>query len=663
MPSPYLPVVVLLAMVAPVTADTLVSPRSQPLREVSHTVDVRVVDGVASYVVQRQFENRGTTADEVILTIDLPSGAAATGLRIRAKQKWHAGELLERETAERRYGELTGRGMFDPKDPALLFWVASNQLQLQVFPVLPRSVSTVEYTLTVPTEYRDGRYQLTYPRAASVAKDSPDVRLLDPTITVRDTDAIVIDGKPRGRRVTLTARDPSNPDDALASFALAPPRIATWQARLGRVVASDSHAFARLEVELASQISQLPRNAQVVFVVDASHSAAATIEAQLAIVWAYAQHVPDAQVELVTYRRTASRVFGRFVPASTLAVALRDASKRGAFAPGNGSALDEGARLAGAALAKRTGPRRIVLLTDELIRSTLAPDAALQALATLDPAIVVHVVTPSLDAGETALSRDDDAPLAPLATRHHGVFARLAIEGGAPELARAVLELVRPIRIDHLAHGLHGLALADSLREGEGVRLFEAMARDDAPTSVELTGQLWSDPVRLPIAEDTTFSRATASFVFGEGLHEQLTEMEMMVVALLGRAVSPVTSYLAIEPGVRPSRIGLDRGGVGWGTIGSGSYGTLGGGSSGVAGRRRPDLSTMIDTSACLNTHAPSPGWSVKLEIETTHDEIVDVRVRNGFGAMADCLVEAAWRVRLDQRFFVEREVFVVDLM
>ncbi len=37
----------------------------------------------------------------------------------------------------------------------------------------------------------------------------------------------------------------------------------------------------------------------------------------------------------------------------------------------------------------------------------------------------------------------------------------------------------------------------------------------------------------------------------------------MMVLARHGRAVSPVTSYLAIEPGVRPSTEGLNEGELG----------------------------------------------------------------------------------------------------
>src|ERR1043165_3403341 len=89
-------------------ADILRPTLEQPMFEVSHTVDMRIEDGVAVYKVRRQFANPGKVADQAILEIDLPTGAAATGLRIRAKDRWYDGELMEREKAEKLYQEMTG---------------------------------------------------------------------------------------------------------------------------------------------------------------------------------------------------------------------------------------------------------------------------------------------------------------------------------------------------------------------------------------------------------------------------------------------------------------------------------------------------------------------------------------------------------------------------
>src|SRR6185503_12383532 len=54
--------------------------------------------------------------------------------------------------------------------------------------------------------------------------------------------------------------------------------------------------------------------------------------------------------------------------------------------------------------------------------------------------------------------------------------------------------------------------------------------------------------------------RLWSALVFGSPLVWELSEPEMMTLALKGGAVSPVTSYLAIEPGVRPSTDGLEEG-------------------------------------------------------------------------------------------------------
>jgi subtilisin-like proprotein convertase family protein len=778
-------------------ADELRPSLEQPLAEVSHTVDIRIADGVAVYKVRRQFANKGKIADEAGLAIDLPSGAAATGLRIRARDRWYEGELMEREKAAALYHELTGRGAYAPKDPALLQWLWADKLYLQVFPVLPGQVSTVEYTLTVPTRYANGRYWISYPRVGAplatptitvhpawgdaltaitvdgqrVAPDTPFVLVppvrqpwedaveADPNAsyvassivvpesshTVKTIGAAKLDlaithtyqgdlrvelVTPQGKRVAvheqsgagtnglkiartitlppgtipagtwrLVASDhaaldagtidswtlsfgkgadatsvaaadtpvfiPDAPESAsdagVAPIAIAAPAIERWTARLGRVVASAQHGFGRLEVDVAPQLSKLPVRAQVVFVVDASYSAGEQrLAAQLALLRAYLTHVPDAEVEVIAYRRTARRIFGDFVRAPDVAKRLDAALAAKAFALGNGSALDDGAKLAATALAKRTGPRRVVLLTDEMLRTRLTPALALAPLAALSADTVVHLVIPDLDHDDrVTLEREDGHDLAALARTHHGIVARVR---GFPlktdkDLPPAVLELVRPTKIEKLAV-TGGFALdAPVLTEGAGLRLWW---KGKAPAArVALTGEMWSDPVRKDVDAAPAFSRTSAAFVFGADEHQSLSREEMLQVAFAGRAVSPVTSYVAFEPGTRPSTIGLDH------TIGHGSgtgsgYG-VGGGRGGMRSGR-PDVASLIDTRACVTNHKPAAGWHVTLNVETTRAEIVDVQTADK-SAFAACLVETAWLVRLPaDRFWAERDDYVVEL-
>src|SRR5262245_17917266 len=179
-----------LVWVRPAAADVLDATLDQPIYEVSHAVAITIKDGVAVYKVRRVFANPGKRADEAALEIDLPPGAAATGLRIRARDRWYDGDLIEAEKAARLYHQLTGMGAFPAKDPALLQWMWADKLYLQVFPVLPGATSTVEYTLTVPTQYAGGQLFLSYPRLAPTrgaeddAKKARGLPLAAPVVTV-----------------------------------------------------------------------------------------------------------------------------------------------------------------------------------------------------------------------------------------------------------------------------------------------------------------------------------------------------------------------------------------------------------------------------------------------------------------------------------------------
>lgn len=796
-------VVALLVCTLPARADDLTATREMPLVETSHTVDIRIENGVATYTVRRMFRNSGPTPDQVELVIGLPYGAAATGLRIKAKDRWYTGELMEREKAAKLYEEMTGFGAYAPKDPALLAWLWADTLSLQVFPVMPRTVSTVEYTLTAPTRYTSGRYFVSYPRVAEGA-----VKLATPVVTVhfgwgdarsrvtidnkdvrRDTpialvpppkqdweELIELDRNasyvasrivvptnshtekdltqiklsldlrhtyksdlrvelltPQNQRVDVfsgggggandlrgtftlevpagttgagtwrllvsdhagldtgtldrwaidfgTGKDrtiaaaadtpmfvpdaPANASEAgVATIAIDPPPITQLVGRLGKVVASKAHAFSRLELDIAPQLVPTPKRAQVVFVVDTSYSMLESgLDAQLALISAYATHVPDAEIEIVTFRRAAGRVFGRFVPVRELDASIAAAKKAGRFALGNGSNLDLGAQLAAQALAERTGPRRVVLATDEMFKDALTSKIALGALSTLSADTVVHVVVPKIDTDDRpTLARRDDAAFAPLATTHHGIYVDL---GGFPvrtvkDLAPTVLELVRPTRIEQAS--ITGFTLEQPfLREGDGLRLMIDTDGKPAPDRVTLTGTLWSDPVTKVFSASAPFSVQTAAFVFGGDMHEGLSPEEQMTVAMMGRAVSPVTSYVAAEPGTRPSPIGLDRG---YGTIGSGRYGTIGHGSGMGMGMGVPpiDWERLIDSAACLASEKPSAPWTITLEVETTVMEVVDVRAKTP-GRMAACLAEVAWQLKLPaDRFDDLHHTYTVEL-
>ena len=795
-----------LALAPSARADRLSAVRAQPLVEVSHAVELEIDAGVARYKVRRTFANNGTQADEAGLRIQLPHGAAVTGLRIRARDRWYDGELMDAEEAREKYHELTGVGAFDPKDPALLQWVWADRVHLQVFPVLPGSVNTVEYTLTAPLEYQNGRYVLTYPHVDPDARDDS-LKLADPVLRVRPgygdatteirvagqrvaPDAPVVltapaptpwvgDGEPdpeasqifsklsierdapiskatvhleidhtysgdlrvalvtpAGEHLPITAGSSGTNDirgdfevelpagatsggdwhllvgdhagldigsldewslalrptasgaaeiQAAASdlprfipdapggdgtaghvrIELAPAKIRTLDARLGRVVASLVHGFSRLEIDAAPRLSVLPRGASVVFVLDTSRSVGEDeLETQLRIVAAYLSHVPDAAVELVGFDRSARRVFGEFVGAAEFAGALERARAAGKLTPHNGSALERGLGLAADLLASRRGPTRVVALTDAELRTRFRNELAIQALAPAPATSVTHLVIPQ-DDSISYIRREDGHPLAPIADRHRGVLFEAAAPADDKALPAEMLGLVRPIAIDHFA--VRGLDLEGApewpevLREGAGYRAMLASA--DPSRRVVLTGKLWAAPVRRVVSHGERFDIATAAFVFSEDEHGDLSDDEMRVVAYRGRAVSPVTSYLATEPGVRPSTIGLEDIGE---SFGLGGFGMGGGGAGG--GRRPsfppPAIATLLAGAAkrCAATHAAGVTWQVTLDVETTAIEIVDVEAtRASHPAVRDCLVEAAWALELPNADWPARKLHTLS--
>jgi len=760
-------------------ADWLNATRAQPLKEVAHTVDVRIVDGIATYRVRRSFRNASRdTAEEARLFIELPHGAAATGLRIRAAGRWYDGELMHASRAEELYQELTGLGPSRPKDPALLYWSWTDRLGLRVFPIFPGKTSTVEYTLTAPTSYQDGVHYISYgrqPEDSNLA--TPVLRVSGPGREGR----LLLDGEPqKGARVVLGRPRPHpilarygieddrvlvremrvepdiqaesvalgidlkhtwpgdmqidlvDPDGtlhrvrrhdfsqrqndlratfrversgslrgtwyllledhhpldggSLRSWSLSPaldgeePRagaptfadrrpafipqpggddagIATvgvmlqgnarsTHVRLGRVAMIPGTQFARLEVDMARRLSETPQRQSVVFVVDASHSMDEEgIDAQLQLARAYLSHLPDARFALVGTRRRAE-LWSDFTPAASFEHTVSALQAAGRLAPNNGSFLDRGLARAQQLLSKQQGPTAVILLTDDRLRPAWSTERTLEDADRLPPHSVLHVVDASAR-GVPELLRSDDHRLFPLAQRRGGVAVMAhGLAGKRSQLEREALYLVRPNRLDH--PGLDNLperALQvsdniDFIREGASLRWMDQVKQ--APQSVTLKGQLWSRPAEFIAVTGEPFHRATAAYVFSLDHYDALTPAQQFVVASYGRAVSPVTSYLAIEPGVRPSTIGLeDR----LGTVGHGR------GAGGFRGRSahvpRPiDWDAIAERARQRCKAHPSP-TRARARVDTTDHEIVDVRLRSKDDDHGRCVVEALWQEQL----------------
>lgn len=644
-------------------ADEVYGTRSEKLVERAHEVRLVLDHGVATLRVRRTVHNGGERHDQAMFWLDIPETAVATGLRtkgmLRGKPHWFEGDLLEAELAAQRYTELTGIGGYYPKDPALLSWRNPTRLALQVFPVAPQTDKMVEYTLAMPTSYDQGRDHLELPSLGT--PDHPARVTLHPA---HPRDQLFVDGEPVARGYPLTL-------DAAHTLALsrhAAPRI---EAHLASVSFAPDRTLMHVDLALAPQLSTVPRNARVVVILDGSRSMDDQARrAELATARAYLEHFASpglgARAEVLVFDHEVQGRHGRLVSAREAVADLEHLTLPGT----NGSHVDRALERAGQLLGGGKGPGRILLLTDARTRDALKP-ARLRSLARRSRA-TVHVGI--VESDFTGLRRDDGHPWAEVATTTGGLVWQVAADPDEDRRAHraAFEELARPVRLDHVRVLVPPLADAhlyveDSMAEGEGMQALEVV--DGSVDHLRVEGELWSTPVRETVFPEAEQGRRWAALVFGSEVLHELSEEEMMPLAMLGGAVSPVTSYLAIEPGVRPSTEGLDEsegmgligrgggGGSGFGTIGMGSAGFLGGDS-------RPDFLRRAVRDALDDCGGSGRGAHVELEstlvelVELSRVEILD----STDPALPGCVETELWALQLRPDFDDPWRRWIVDV-
>ncbi|MBW2261982.1 MAG: VWA domain-containing protein [Deltaproteobacteria bacterium] len=694
-------------------ADYLVATRGEPLIETKHAVKVSVDDGLATITVLRSFRNEGSIADQVEMDIVLPWETVATGLRIKGKNRWYDGELMETEMAAVVYRSLTGYGPWKVKDPAILFWDDLGALGLWVFPVNPQATSTIEYTLLQPMDYRDGVYYMRYPALVDQAE------MAVPTLSVvskHKKAKVFINGEKiaQGKAVAIAKRlltqedaDAYGPSTNLecepdewdeywyepveweedypfchaageALVAVTAPKIDTVDVRYGAFGLFDGGSIIRLEIDAAKTLRPRPKKASVVFVVDGSHSFTVEgIDAALDFAAAFVPQLPDARYEVVLFRRHAQRLFGEFVPAPKWKQSL-SAAPPVRLAAGNGSNLDAGLAMAAKILEPRKGPKRIIVISDTHMRSSYHNGLAHDALEPLDKDFLVHVVdlTPG-SAGERAEAvRDDDHDLSPVALGHGGILV-LVDEGlRKMDYREAARELVRPWKIEdfEILSGemmIEEIEVPEVLPEGKGLRYM--FYTDGDAAFVTLRGRIWNEAFTRIVPMDPEYGGSVVpALAFGSYVYLDLDDLEMMEAATAGGAVSPVTSYLSIEPGVRPSTEGFEAAeggmlgmmigtGFGFGGIGLTGTGAGGGGSAG------PDYASILKLHAdeasgpCLTGKGIDA--EVRVRFECTYDEIADLDVYlDDNDSVRTCIEDALWAIRLPGEFDRHRLEYVIDL-
>lgn len=615
--------------------------------ERSHTIAATLYPGYAELVVRREVLNRGDRPDEAIFRIDVPSGAAAVGLRTRghgASPTWYDGKLLDSELAAAQYLELTGKGTALLRDPALLYWLGPESLGLQVFPC-PVGVSQwVEYTLLVPTRYEDGRHVLD---VATLGTDA-----LRATWSVRP-------GRARDQLITgeiglvagagLTVK-PSV--DTPTTIALVSEPTAPLVGELASVDLGSGRSLVRGNWRAAARISSVIDGARVVFLLDASRSMPPHVfsfyEKTLA---ATLPHFPNAEVAFVAFDRVARRI----TPTFTSPTKALESLKNSPHETMNGSHVD--AALREAQLLFEGIPhdkRRLFVLTDSETRSSLASNS-LDALI-LAPTALTHWST--LDGTAPMLTRDGSRLAGDAVEKTGGVEWIASSDSNTPidELHGIYEEWARPLRywVSRVEVGSQSLQNSEfELQEGASFE-FDEM-RSDRPRELILHAHLWGSPVTLRATTNTAAERRHGAWVARLGFHDfhDLTETEARHLAFFSRAVTPYTSYLALEPGVRPSTMGIERNTEGIGLSGIGS----GGGGRGIGVGLGPKFDAAPwwkERLTLMRRECKAEAHAITVGVETTWSELVDITRLDVIPAdptIERCLTDALWSTKLPTEF------------
>lgn len=600
--------------------------------EVDHRVEARPEGDLVRFTVHRTFHNSRSRPTELEARLALPREGTVHGLALESQGQWTEGLLLEASEAERRYEALRRKGPAAPQVLALLSSEAGALVRLRLWNLPPRASVTVRYEVRARLAYAHGRTSFSYPLPECAQAPRPALTLVPAT---------------PGAELRLETRNADSWRPELeASWAAGTAR--GLDARAG-TVPWEAGALGFLQVR-AERLSEAPARARVVFVVDASHSVGPPgISRQLELAGEYLQWLPDATAEVVVFRRSAERLFGRLIPASEWKTALA-ALPPERLAPGNGSHLDEGLKLAQRVLAEGSGPARVLALTDGLLRQAFEPVPP--APSTSAPDAAVHLRRLSLRSGSATPHEKLSGPL-----------VQDACGMQLPSSANSLEPLVRPLRWEqvHLQDG-QGTRLKEwpALEEGEGLQLWLPSPQTPLRELV-LHGRRWGCAVSQPVASDDALSAdlvrnawATLRFEpWNRKEEERPPEEAVELLAAKGDWVSSTRSLLVVPPGAGPSTArthalpGEVMGGIAGGVVGGTITCPLGTALRRPASsERREALERLLHPvfSTCLGGGNPS----LQVRVEATGEEIVDVEVTGAASELqASCVREATWALRL----------------
>ena len=130
-----------------------------PLKMRKLALDARVEGGMMRVTLDQTFFNHTNRRLEGVYSFPLPQDAAVSRLAMYVNGKRMEGGIIERQRGRNVYESIVHRR----RDPALLEWMAGNELRVRIFPLEPRREKRIVLSWTQPVSSLYGTRRLSIP--------------------------------------------------------------------------------------------------------------------------------------------------------------------------------------------------------------------------------------------------------------------------------------------------------------------------------------------------------------------------------------------------------------------------------------------------------------------------------------------------------------------
>jgi hypothetical protein len=430
---------------------------------------------------------------------------------------------------------------------------------------------------------------------------------------------------------------------ALAKRPLGETRVGMFAGRLP--LGSDD--IARVELDLAKELTRVPADLHTAIVLDHSRSLSGDeVDNARAVVTSYLQHVPpQSRVQVIAYAREVKPLLASWQPA--VAAAARIDREIRSLAPRNGSNVDAAITEAGRWLARAKGTRRLIIISDDRFPSRVDAMTGSQMTGLLPEGTLVHVVITS--AGAKGMQLTDREHLGGLAALTEGIAVTVGLDDDETPTIDASM-LVRPLGLDNVeikGRGWEDLGLGscpreDTLLEGESCTWWAKGTSVAGAISVEAF--LWGKKITRMVVPDATAVRHVARELSARSdfIHEELRKRIDRAALAVNSAWSLFATWGGAIGSSEGGGFGFGRHGFGPGCCGS-SQERIGL----ISGRIPYKLDLEVQVAPVVERCARK--GPVSIALSTTLDEIVDVQVDapSDTQAVHTCIEEALWDLAL----------------